>query len=98
MYPEGNIQVRLRITIAVESNKYYAFGCVCVCVCVCGCVRARAWVPKRLGVCMRVLVCSLTYPACNAYAPYCVVVCGLSGPTRFLILSHNANIFGKKDY
>ena len=34
-------------------------------------------------------VCSLSYPACNAYAPYCTVTSGLSGTTIFYqIISH----------
>ena len=28
-------------------------------------------------VCVCVCVCSLTYPACNAHAPYCTLTCGL---------------------
>jgi hypothetical protein len=30
-----------------------------------------------------VCVCSLSYPACKAYAPYYIVNCGLSGSTIF---------------
>jgi hypothetical protein len=45
---------------------------------------AWVWVPGRLGVCMRVHACSLAYPACNAYAPYCDAICGLSGSTRIV--------------
>ena len=26
-------------------------------------------------------VCSLRYSGCNAHAPYCIVICGLSGST-----------------
>jgi hypothetical protein len=43
------------------------------------CVR----VPRRVGVYMRVRACSLAYPACIAYAPYCDVICGPSGSTTF---------------
>jgi hypothetical protein len=35
------------------------------------CVHARIWVPGSLGVSMSVSVCSIAYPACNSYAPYC---------------------------
>jgi hypothetical protein len=28
-------------------------------------------------------VCSLSYPACKAHAPYYIVICGLSGSTIF---------------
>ena len=34
-------------------------------------------------VCAYVRACSLAYPACNLYAPYCVVICSLSGSTTF---------------
>ena len=34
-------------------------------------------------MCMLARACSLAYPACNAYAPYCVVICDLSGFTKF---------------
>jgi hypothetical protein len=40
-----------------------------VCVCVCVCVGARA--------------CSLAYPVCNSYAPYCDIICDSSGSTIF---------------
>jgi hypothetical protein len=51
--------------------------------CVCVCVRARvcACVPGRIG--MRVRAYSLAYPACNACAPYCDVICGPSVSTTF---------------
>jgi len=42
-------------------------------------------------------VCSLSYAACNAHAPYCIVICGTTGSTTFF--SHdliNEKIFGKK--
>jgi len=29
------------------------------------------------------LMCSLSYPACKAHAPYYIVICGLSGSTIF---------------
>ena len=34
--------------------------------------------PGRVDMRVRVRACSLAYPACNAYAPYYVVICGLS--------------------
>ena len=57
-----------------KSNKYYILLCVCVCAhvrecaraCVCVCVREREWT----GACVCLRECSLTYPACNAQAPY----------------------------
>jgi hypothetical protein len=45
------------------------------------CVRALVWVAGRVGVCMR-------ERACNAYAPYCDVIYGLSvSTTIFDIIS-----------
>jgi hypothetical protein len=53
-------------------------------ICVCVCVRAR------------VRACSLTYPACNGYAPYCDVICGPSGSTAFFAIFHKLRNFRKK--
>jgi hypothetical protein len=42
-------------------------------------------------------VCSLSYPACKAHAPYYIVICGLSG--CYHIFPHyviNGTIFAKK--
>ena len=42
--------------------------------------------------------CNISYPACNAHAPYYVVICGLSGSTIFFF-SHYvtiSEIFEKK--
>jgi hypothetical protein len=58
------------------------------------CVRVRAGVWTQ-DMCIRVRTCSLAYPACNAYAPYCVI-CGLSGSTTFVDILINGMIFGKK--
>jgi hypothetical protein len=40
---------------------------------------ARTCMPER----MHVRECSLAYPACNMYAPYCDIICGPSGSTIF---------------
>ena len=48
-----------------------------------------------MGVCTLVLMCSLAYPACNAYTPCCDVICGLC---RHHIIRHyhiNGTVFGK---
>ena len=44
---------------------------------VCACLRLRAcmWLPRRVDVCMRISACSLANPTCNAYTPYCDVIC-----------------------
>ena len=42
-----------------------------------------------------VCVCSLSYPACNAHAPYYIVICGVSGCTIFFPnYVINCTIFG----
>jgi len=71
--------------------------CVCVvCVCVCG-VCVCVWCVCVCGVC--VCVCGLKYKTCNAHAPYCIVICGLSGCTIFSTLSHKqTNFLKKKSY
>jgi hypothetical protein len=33
-------------------------------------------------VCVCVCVCRLSYPACNAHAPYYIVIFGLAGSTK----------------
>jgi len=39
----------------------------------------------------RFCVCSLSYPVCNAHAPYYIVICSPSGSTTFFhIVSHTA--------
>jgi hypothetical protein len=53
-----------------------------------------------------VCVCSLSYPACKAHAPYYIAICGLSGCTIFShiisctifshIISQTARFLGKK--
>ena len=48
---------------------------LCVCVVALACVEERGRVQVR--------ACSLAYPACNAYAPHCDVICGPSGATKF---------------
>jgi hypothetical protein len=43
-------------------------------------------------------VCSLIYPACNAHAPYYIVISGLPGCTIFLrIMCHTRHNFRKKN-
>ena len=44
-------------------------------------------------MCMSARVCSLVSPACNAYAPYCDVICGPSDSTTFLTLSYDRHDF-----
>jgi hypothetical protein len=42
-------------------------------------------------------VCSLSYPACEAPAPYYIVICGLFGCTVFFTLSHKRYDFRGKE-
>ena len=42
------------------------------------------WKSNKYYITVYVRVCSLPYPACNSYAPYCDVICGPSGSTAFL--------------
>ena len=44
----------------------------------------------------RVCVCSLAYPASNAHAPYCTIMCGFSGSTTFYIIAETARFSKKK--
>jgi len=41
---------------------------------------------------------ALVFPACNAYAPYYIVICDLSGSTVFSTSSHKRQDFQKKRY
>jgi hypothetical protein len=51
---------------------------------------------ESVGMCMRVRVYSLAYPACNAYAPYCDVTCDLGLHQIFQRYLINSASFGKK--
>ena len=56
---------------------------VCACICT--------------GLRVRVRACSFSYPTCKAHAPYYIVICVLSGCTKFFDLSHKWHDFrGKK--
>jgi hypothetical protein len=44
------------------------------------------YVPARVGVCTHVHAYSLAYPARNAYAPYCDVICDPSGSITFFAI------------
>jgi hypothetical protein len=68
--------------LLLKSIKYH--------ICICARMRACAQV---LG---HVHACSLSYPACNEYAPYCDVICGPSGSTTFFdIISYKARFSEK---
>ena len=47
-------------------------------------------------MCMRMRACSLAYPACNSYAPYCDAICGPLAPPNCSILSHKEHEFRKR--
>ena len=62
---------------------------VWACAFLCASARVRGFVHAR--------TCSLDYPACNAYAPCCDVICGLLRLHIILRLYLiNGTIFGKK--
>ena len=87
MYVQRNIDARSRIAVAAEKLKVITYLFVCA--------RERGYVRECPGSWPR--ACSLVYPACNAYAPYCVAICGLSGSTKFFgIISQTARLSGKK--
>ena len=92
MYVQRNTEAHSRIIVAVEKQyEYYLLVCVCM--------RARAcmWIRGHMGVCMRISACSLANAACNAYAPYCDVICGPSVSTQFFdIISQTVRFSGKK--
>ena len=79
--------MRVRVTSAVEKQQVLY---ICLCVCERQSVRVGARVSGR------VYACSLAYPARNAYAPYCDVICGPSGSTIFFdIISQTVRFSGK---
>ena len=41
------------------------------------CVCARPCMRGRVELCMGVRACSLAYPACSSYTPYCDIICGI---------------------
>jgi len=44
---------------------------------------------------VRVLVCSLRYPACNVNALYYIVICRLPAPTLFIRIISQTKLFKK---
>jgi hypothetical protein len=89
LYVERNIDLRLRIIVAVEKkNKYYIFAWPCA--------RASVRVPGSVGACLRVRAYSLAYPACNSNAPQCDFLYGSSGSTIFFDINSYSTIFEKK--
>jgi hypothetical protein len=66
----------LKSFLSRKSHEYYIF------VCARACVRARMLCICP-GVYTRVRACSLVYPACSSYAPYCDVKSGPSVSATF---------------
>jgi hypothetical protein len=50
---------------------------------------------KAIGIMFPECVCRLIYPACKAHAPYYIVICGVSGCTKFFRISHKGLDFRK---
>ena len=70
-----------------QSNKCYIFVCARACVRAYGQAHGRYHAQRA---------CSLAYPACKAYVPYCDVICDSSGSTVFFqTLSHKRHDFRK---
>lgn len=75
------VQKRTRKEMQTRSRKHITF--LSVRISTCDCMDVCGWMPGSMGS------CSLLYPSFNAYAPYCIVISGLSGFTKLLfILSH----------
>ena len=53
-------------------------------------------VGENVSIAYSECVFSLRYPACNAHAPYYIVICGLAGCTIFSTLSNKRHDFGRK--
>jgi hypothetical protein len=45
-------------------------------------------VEKQKYYIFSVYVCSFSYPACKVHAPYYIVICSMSGSTKFFTLPH----------
>ena len=84
MYCTYNVILRRVHVTAIGVGKQQILY-ICLCVCVCVCVGAR----------VRVVACNLAYPECNAYTPYCDVICGSSGSISYFGII-NDMIFAKK--
>jgi hypothetical protein len=76
MSEQRDTQARSRFIVAVRK-QYYLLACVCMLA------RARMWVPRRVGVCMRISACSPANPARRVYGQYCDIICGPSVFTIF---------------
>jgi hypothetical protein len=51
---------------------------------------------KSISITRSEYVTRCSYPAYRVHAPYCIVICGLSGCTRFFECLTNGAIFGKR--
>jgi hypothetical protein len=74
----GNVRINIRVisrffheTVLAVEKQYLLHIPLCVRVCVC------VWMSRSVRVCMRVRACCLTYPVCQARAPYSIVFCAL---------------------
>jgi hypothetical protein len=90
----GNVHITLHW--GAFANHCYCWKTISIIfVCVCACVRASVGAGS-VGVCMPMRARCLAHSACNAYAPYCDVICGLWLQQIFRQYLINSTIFGGK--
>jgi len=53
---------------------------------------------KAISITYSDIVCSVSYPACKAHAPYCIIICGLWLHHIFLPYKINSAILGEKSF
>jgi hypothetical protein len=87
IYSHQERQYTYERNVEERSRKAVLHNSVCVCVC--------GWARKSVHV--RAHACSLTYPTCNAHAPYCIPSFEASLTlSYFSTLSHRRHDFRKQ--
>jgi hypothetical protein len=71
----------------------------CTCHVTLGFVRVIKYLLWKSSKCLIfwACACSLNYPTCQAYTPYYIFICGLSGCTHFSTFSHKRYEFREKN-